>query len=323
MTTFWSWWVITLVALNIGGCAALLWYTARRRPGQPAPDETGHVWDGDLTEYNKPLPRWWIILFYATIIYSVGYLTWYGGWGDYDGASGWSSRAEHDAARARTEAKLATLFAEFDGRPLAELAHDPRALELGSSVFANNCATCHGSDARGARGFPNLADGPFQWGNEPDQVLDTVLHGRTAAMPALGSALGGEQGITETAVYVQSLSGQRTDALLAARGKARFETLCSACHQMDGTGNPLLGAPDLTDGKWLYGGDFDSIRATIASGRNGQMPAHAGIIGESRARLVAAWVLSLSVTARDEAGEAPVDQGDAAAGAPAASAGAP
>src|SRR5690606_16776624 len=178
-----------------------------------------------------------------------------------------------------------------------------RALQLGGSVFANNCATCHGSDARGAKGFPNLADGLWQWGGEPDRVLETILHGRTAAMPALGAALGGEQGITETAVYVQSLSGQKADTLLAARGKARFEMLCAACHQADGTGNPLVGAPDLTDSEWLYGGDFDTIRDTIANGRNGQMPAHAGIIGESRARLVAAWVLSLSA-ARDAQGGA-------------------
>lgn len=301
MSAAWSWFVIALVALNIGGCVALLWYTSKRRAGQHAAEDTGHVWDGDLTEYNKPLPRWWIILFYITIVFSLAYLTWYGGWGDYAGTSGWSSRGELGKDQAEAEARMASLFAEFDQRPLAELVHDPRALELGASVFANNCATCHGSDARGAKGFPNLADGRWQWGGEPEQVLHTVLHGRTAAMPALGAALGGDQGITETAVYVQSLSGQKADPLLAARGKARFETLCAACHQADGSGNPLLGAPDLGDREWLYGGDFDSIRHSIAHGRNGQMPAHADIIGESRARLVAAWVLSLSADPQAEA----------------------
>ena len=318
MSGGWNIFVIVLVVSNVLGCAWLLWWTSRRRPGQPAATDTGHVWDG-ITEYNKPLPRWWIILFYLTIVYSVGYLAWYGGFGTYAGASGWSSAGEHAEASEAAERKLQAVFAAFDEVPLEQLVHDERALKLGASVFANNCATCHGADARGARGFPNLADGRWQWGGEPDRVLETVLHGRTGAMPALGGAIGGEQGITEVTVHVQRLAGQRVDARLAASGKAKFEAVCAACHGAGGTGNPLLGAPDLTDAEWLYGGDFDSIRATIANGRSGVMPAHADIIGEQRARLVAAYVLSLGP---EGSAVALPPGGGAGAGAPARTAGA-
>ena len=303
MSDGWNIFVIALVVGNVLGCAWLLWWTSRRRPGQPAAADTGHVWDG-ITEYNKPLPRWWIILFYLTIVFSVAYLAWYGGFGSYAGSSGWTSEREHAAASEAAEQKLQALFAGFSDQPLEALAHDARALQLGASVFANNCATCHGSDARGAKGFPNLADGRWQWGGEPERVLETVLHGRTGIMPALGGAIGGEQGITEVTVYVQGLSGQRVDARLSAAGKAKFEGVCAACHGADGRGNPMLGAPNLTDAEWLYGGDFDSIRNTIANGRNGMMPAHADIIGEQRARLVAAYVLSLSAGQSDAAAEA-------------------
>jgi cytochrome c oxidase cbb3-type subunit 3 len=245
------------------------------------------------------MPRWWIVLFYATIIYSVGYLVWYPGMGVWAGTSGWTSAKEHDADKAEGDARLAAAFARFDGRSLEDIATDPDALRHGQAIFANNCATCHGSDARGARGFPNLTDDIWHWGGSSDAILTTVLNGRQAAMPALGATLGGEEGITETAVYVQSLSGQTVDPALAAAGKARFAGICAACHGIDGKGNQALGAPDLTDGYWLYGGDFASIREGIVNGRNGMMPAHGPIIGETRARLVSAWVLARSRQAQE------------------------
>ena len=177
------------------------------------------------------------------------------------------------------------------------MPRNAEAVELGRSVFANNCATCHGSDARGARGFPNLVDGDWQWGGEPDTVLATVLGGRQAAMPAMGTVLG-TAGVAATTAYVQSLAGQPVDPALVAAGSAHFQTLCVACHGADGSGNPLLGAPNLTDGTWLYGGDAETISETIDQGRMGQMPAHAALIGEDRARLAAAWVLSQGLAER-------------------------
>jgi cytochrome c oxidase cbb3-type subunit III len=294
MTAFWSWFIAILVASNIAGCVWLLWYTGKRRADEPAEDATSHWWDGDITEYNKPMPRWWINLFYITIVFSIGYLAWYPGFGSFEGYGGWTSAKAHDADRADAESRLAIALAPFDDKPLAELARDPLALAHGRAVFANHCATCHGSDARGARGFPNLTDRSWNWGGDADSILASVSHGRQAVMPPLAPALGSEQAVTETAVYVQSLSGKRVDASLAAAGKQRFVMLCSGCHGVDGTGNMAMGAPDLTDDNWLYGGDFASIREAIVNGRNGQMPAHEPLIGPRRSRLVAAWVYSLS-----------------------------
>lgn len=300
MSAFWSWFIIVLVVINIAGCAWLLWQTSKRPKGESPEDTTGHVWDGDLREYNKPLPKWWINLFYLTIAFSIGYLIWYPGMGRFAGTSGWTSAGEHDADVAAAQEKLAPLFARFEGRPIDEIARDDEALELGRSIFGNYCATCHGSDARGAKGFPNLVDGNWQWGGEPEAILQTVLHGRQAAMPPFAAVLGNDQAVTEVAVYVQSLSGQKVDPALAAAGKPRFAMVCTACHGAEGKGNPMLGAPNLTDRVWLYGGDFDTIRTAIVNGRNGQMPAHKDILGETRARLVAAWVYAQDQASRTD-----------------------
>ena len=294
MTTGWSLYVIILVVLNIVATTWLLWWTARKRKSDGSTAETtGHVWDGDLTEYNKPLPKWWIILFYLTIFYSIGYLAWYPGMGNFAGTSGWSSAKEHDAEKAEADKQLAVAFGRFDGMPIDEIARDEEALAFGSRLFANHCAMCHGSDARGGRGFPNLTDADWQWGGTPEDITTTLLHGRQAAMPALGAVLGGDVGITEVAAYVQSLSGMKADPALAAAGQARF-AVCAACHGPDGKGNPALGAPNLTDDTWLYGSDFATLREGILNGRNGMMPAHAPIIGETRSRIVAAYVWSLT-----------------------------
>jgi cytochrome c oxidase cbb3-type subunit 3 len=293
MSAAWSWYVIALVAINLFGCVWLIRWTGRRRPGDPAPNDTSHVWDEDLTELNRPMPRWWVNLFYLTIVFSLGYLAWYPGLGAFAGRSGWTSAREHDDARAEADAKLEAAYARFEGRPLEEIAQDAEALRHGQAIFANHCATCHGSDARGAKGFPDLTDSIWHWGGAPDQVLETVRQGRQASMPVLGQALG-YGGVTEVAVYVQSLSGQPVDKALAAAGKARFDTLCIGCHGADGKGNVAVGAPDLTDDYWLYGGDYATLRETITNGRQGQMPAHAPLIGEVRAKLAAAFVYAKS-----------------------------
>jgi cytochrome c oxidase cbb3-type subunit 3 len=292
MSTGWSWFVIILTVANILGCVWLLWWTGR--PSKtPEGETTGHVWDGDLVEGNKPMPRWWINLFYLTIVFAFAYLAWYPGLGAFAGVGGWTSRGQHAADVQAAQARLEPVLARFREVPIASLAADPEAVALGRSVFANNCATCHGSDARGARGFPNLADADWQWGGEPDTVLATVLGGRQAAMPAFGPVLG-EEGVKAATAYVESLSGRRADPTLAQAGQAHFQTLCMACLGPDGQGNPLLGAPNLTDATWLYGGDTATIVTTITNGRGGQMPAHAPLIGEDRVRLAVAWVLAQS-----------------------------
>lgn len=294
MSSGWSWYVIVLVALNLAGCVWLLWWTGKSRPGDPGPEDTSHWWDGDLTEYNKPLPRWWLNLFYLTIVFAIGYLIYYPGLGAWAGSGGWTSARAHDVDKAAGDARIAATFAPFAERPLEELAKDANALRLGQSIFANNCAACHGSDARGARGFPDLTDSIWHWGGKPDDVLASVMNGRQAVMPALAAALGGDSEIDATVAYVRSLSGQTADAAQVATGATHFAGLCAACHGADGKGNVLMGAPDLTDAYWLYGGDAATIRETLLKGRNGNMPAHAAVLGPARARVVAAWVYSRS-----------------------------
>ncbi len=293
MSTFWSWFVIVLVVSNIAGTAWLLWWTSRRRPGD-GEQTTGHVWDGDITEYNKPLPRWWINLFWLTIVFAIGYLAWYPGMGNLAGYAGWSSAGEHDAEQSAADARVADAFGRFAAMPVDQVAKDAEALAFGGRLFANHCAMCHGADGRGAKGFPDLTDDDWLWGGSPDAVLQTVLHGRQASMPPLAGAVGGDIGVTEIAAYVQSLSGRKADPGLAAAGKGRFAGICAACHGVDGKGNQAMGAPNLTDDVWLYGGDFASISAAIREGHDGMMPAHQPIIGELRSRLVAAYAWSLS-----------------------------
>ena len=300
MSTIWSWYVIGLVVSNILGCAALLWWTSRPRKGDARPDDTSHVWDGDITEYNKPLPRWWINLFFLTIVYSVGYLFWYGGWGSYQGFSGWTSVGELKQDQAVEDAKLEVTFAPFKGKSIDVIARDPNGVKLGHAIFANTCATCHGSSAQGALGFPNLRDKEWKWGGTPDDVLTSVVGGREAVMPPWGAILtsmGGEDAVQAVVQYVRSMS----DAALghdaqAEKGRPLYEGVCIACHGVDGKGNPALGAPNLTDEVWLYGNSVAQITESIANGRHGVMPPHAPIIGETRARLAAAYVWSLSHT---------------------------
>jgi cytochrome c oxidase cbb3-type subunit III len=294
----WSNYVIALVVLQLVSCVVLLWRTSRRRAGEQEAEQTGHVWDGDLTEYNKPLPKWWINLFYLTILFTIGYLVWYPGLGNFAGTSGWTSKREYAADKAAGDAKLAAALAPYDGKALPELAADPKAVALGHGVFANTCAVCHGSNAQGAVGYPNLADASWQWGGDPDTVLQTVLNGRQAAMPAWGptlTAMGGATAKDDVIAYVLSLSGtEKPAADVLERGQKLFNGICVACHGPQGKGNPVLGAPDLTDDVWLYGKTHAVLLAGIEQGRNGQMPAHKPLIGETRARLAAAYVWSLS-----------------------------
>lgn len=293
-----SWYVIALTALNIFGCVALLLWTAKRRPGDPAPTETSHVWDGDLTEYNKPLPRWWINLFYLTIIFAIAYLMWYPGLGNWAGYANWTSRGQYAAEMGEENARREQLFAGYVGVGIEQLARDPQAVDYGRAIFGNNCAACHGSTAQGAVGFPNLADSSWQWGDTPELILESIVKGRVAAMPQWATALrglGGEQAIDDVVQYVRSLSGVSVaDDRATRRGAGYFASLCVACHGAEGKGNVALGAPDLTDDVWLYGSSPEAIRTGLLEGRQGQMPAQADLLGDTRSRLVGAYVWSLS-----------------------------
>lgn len=301
--TFWSYYVIALTVISLIGATWLLWVTSKKRHAndtQSSTETTGHVWDGDLSEYNKPLPRWWINLFYLTIVFAVGYLIWYPSADKVGGKGNWSSKGQHDAEKAKADAKLQALYARFDGKGIEVIAQDTAALTTGKQVYANNCAVCHGSDAGGAKGFPNLRDAIWKFDGSPEGILTTINGGvnvdggRAAVMPAMAAVLGSEQAVTESAVYVQSLSGMKVDETLAAAGSKSYATVCAACHGVDGKGNPALGAPNLTDNDWMYGSTLEDIKYGINNGRAGQMPAHLPLIGETQARLAAAYVYSLS-----------------------------
>ncbi len=298
--------VIAFTAINVLACLWLMWWTSRSRPAEQAdalPEpaasgggpvgKTGHVWDGDLEEYNNPLPRWWLGLFIVTVLFGAAYLIFYPGLGNFAGVANWSSIARYEAQMAQQRERFEQRLAPLRDKSLRELANDPAAMSTAKNLFGAHCSTCHGSDARGARGFPNLADGDWLWGGPEQSVYETIANGRHGVMPALGAVLG-DTGVNEVASYVVSLSGGRAPADWIAAGKERFAAVCTACHGADARGNPLLGAPNLTDGTWLHGGDFDSVRATITNGRDNQMPAHAASLGESKVRLLAAYVLSLS-----------------------------
>ncbi|HEY5781722.1 MAG TPA: cytochrome-c oxidase, cbb3-type subunit III [Lysobacter sp.] len=299
MTQGWSWWVIAIVAINLVGCVWLLWWTGKRRPGDPKPTDTSHYWDGDITEYNKPLPKWWINLFYLTIVFAIGYLIYYPGLGAFAGVSKWTQQKEHATDKARDDQKLEKTFAPYAGKSIDVIARDPKAVALGRSIFNNTCATCHGSSAQGAIGYPNLSDDIWHWGGSPDRVLQTVLDGREGVMPEWGKVLtgmGGDNAVDYVIAYVRTLSAPASmeNNFMAAQGKSLYNGVCVACHGVDGKGNPELGAPSLADDYWLYGNSTESLRQTISSGRHGTMPAHRQILGETRARLVGAYVWSLS-----------------------------
>lgn len=293
MSSFWSLFIIVLTVVSILATLFLLKKTSSITKEELDTETTGHVWDGDLRELNNPLPRWWLNLFYITIVFAIAYLVLYPGLGNFAGTLGWTSTGQYDTEVAAAEAEYQPIFAAFAERPIAELAGDSAALSAGYNLFVNECAQCHGADARGARGFPNLSDSAWLWGGDTAQIVATITNGRQGVMPPWGAALG-EDGVREAAQYVRQLGGLDHDAALASAGATRFQTFCSACHGLEGKGNPLLGAPDLTDADWLYGSDLESITETIQQGRQNQMPAFKDRLGDERIHVVAAYVYSLS-----------------------------
>ena len=285
---------IALAAIlnTVAAVALLIWMRKRRGEATTTEDTTGHVWDGDLREYNNPLPRWWLWLFVLTVIFAVAYVILYPGLGNNRGTLGWTQQRQWEAMQTEQEQRTAAILAVYRDRGSAELAHDPQALAIGRNLFANNCAACHGSDGRGARGFPNLTDRDWLWGGTPEAIETTISQGRTGMMAPWSEVLG-TKGVADAAAFVLSLSGRKADTGDAAAGRAQFMTYCVACHGPEGKGNQDLGAANLTDDIWLHGGTPERIRETIANGRQSVMPAHADRLGTLRVKLLAAYVQSL------------------------------
>ena len=289
---FWDLYIALLTVLSIVACAVFLKSQSVRKSGPV--ETTGHRWDGDLAEYNNPLPRWWSWLFYLTIAFSIVYLVLYPGLGSsWKGTLGWSQVGQLAEEQQRAEREYGPIYKKFAAAEVDALVRHPEALAIGQKLFLNNCAQCHASDGGGSRGFPNLTAGAFQWGGDVKALKATISDGRTGVMPPFGPALGAE-GVKNVAHYVRSLSGLTADSLRVAFGKELYAQNCVACHGADGKGNPALGAPNLTDRNWLHGSDEPVVIETIAKGRSSQMPAHKALLDEARIHLLTAYVYSLS-----------------------------
>jgi cytochrome c oxidase cbb3-type subunit 3 len=292
MTDFWSGYIIVLALANIVVVSWLLMWTRKMDLSEMAEDgTTGHEYDG-IKEYNNPLPRWWLICFWGSIAFALGYLALYPGLGKFQGLLGWTSHGELKADEAAYDKQFGPLYASFAAIPIPELAKNERAMKVAGRIFANNCAVCHGSNARGGNGFPNLTDHDWLYGGEPEKLVETLTLGRNGVMPAWLDTMG-EQGVREVVAYALSLSGRKVNADLAEAGQARFG-VCAGCHGANGKGNQALGAPNLTDTTWLYGGTQKKVLETVFYGRQNHMPSFAKTLGPERVHLMAAYVYSLS-----------------------------
>lgn len=292
MSNFWSGYIIVLALANIAGVALILMWTRKMDISDLAEDgTTGHEYDG-IREYNNPLPRWWLYCFWGSIVFGLAYLALYPGLGKFQGMLGWSSSGAHAAAEQQYQRQFGGLYAEFARTPIPELARNDRAMQVAGHIFANNCAACHGSNARGGQGFPNLTDQDWLYGGSPEAILQTLQQGRKGIMPGFKETFG-EDGVREVVAYTLSLSGRLVDPELAKAGQARFG-VCAGCHGADGRGNQMLGAPNLTDTIWLHGGSEAQVMHTVLYGRENVMPAFEPILGPERTHLMAAYVYYLA-----------------------------
>ena len=290
-------WSLAIAISTIAGlvaCVLLLIIAARRRvTGAVDDNTTGHVWDEDLRELNNPLPRWWMGLFVLTVIFSLVYLFLYPGLGSATGSLQWTSTGQYQNEQAQARAALVPLYARFAAMDEKQLAGDTQAMGIGERLYLNNCAACHGSDARGSKGFPNLTDTDWLWGGAFADIQKTIAEGRNGMMPPMAEAVGGGQNVRNVAHYVLSLSGSPHDSVAAQLGRSKF-TACAACHGPEGKGNPAIGAPNLADKVWLHGWGEETIAAMVNGGKNNVMPAHASRLTPEQIRVLAAYVWRFS-----------------------------
>jgi cytochrome c oxidase cbb3-type subunit 3 len=288
----WSVFVAAATVVSLVACLLLLAFASKRKiiPNDPT---TGHVWDENLRELNNPLPRWWMGLFIITVLFSGAYLMLYPGLGSMAGSLGWSSTGQLAAEDKAAQAALTPVYAKFKTLSAADLAKDSQAMGIGERLFLNNCAVCHGSDARGSKGFPDLTDGDWLWGGTPELIAQSIAKGRNGVMPPMAAAVGSADDVKNVANYVLSLSGSPHNNVAAEQGKAKFAA-CAACHGLDGKGNQQLGAPNLTDKVWLHGWGEEAIITQINNGKSGVMPAHEGRLSAEQIQVLAAWVWARS-----------------------------
>jgi cytochrome c oxidase cbb3-type subunit 3 len=292
-SNFWSIYVSAITVVSILACALLLWFSGKAKAMTASDNTTGHVWDGDLREMNNPLPRWWVWLFVITIVFAFVYLALYPGLGTYGGKLGWTSAGQHKEEVSKGDAAVAPLYAKFSAMKVEDVSRDPQAKAIGERLFMNNCSQCHGSDAHGGKGFPNLTDADWLHGGTPEKIKETLTLGRMGNMPPMAAAIGTSDDVKNVANYVLSLSKAPHDSVRAELGKSKFAA-CAACHGMDGKGNQALGAPNLTDDIWLHGFGENAIIAMVNNGKVNQMPAQADKLTEAQIHVLAAYVWGLS-----------------------------
>jgi cytochrome c oxidase cbb3-type subunit III len=290
----WSIYVGLVTMVSIIACAVLLQSQSSRRKAKAQVDTTGHVWDEDLSEWNNPLPLWWMWLFYITIVFGIVYLVLYPGLGSYKGYFAWSSSGQYQAEQKKAAATYGPAIEKFVAQDIKAVAASAEARDMGQRLFLNYCSQCHGSDAGGSRGFPSLRDKDWLYGGEPEAIKTSIAEGRTGTMPPMGAAVGNSEDVRDVAQHVLKLAGRTYDELRAHRGKSKFESVCAACHGANGKGNPQLGAPNLTDDIWLHGGSEAAIIESIAKGRKGAMPPHKDFLDAGKIHLLTAYVYGLS-----------------------------
>jgi cytochrome c oxidase cbb3-type subunit 3 len=288
----WSIFIAAATILGLVICLVLLVVASKRKP-MADDNTTGHIWDVDLREMNNPLPRWWVWLFVLTVVFSVVYLVLYPGLGTNAGSLKWSSQGQYDAEIAKARATMAPMYAKFVAMPAEELAKDTQAMAIGERLFANNCAGCHGSDARGSKGFPNLSDGDWMYGGTLDKIKESITNGRAGNMPPMAAAVGSAEDVRNVANYVLSLSGSPHNNVAAQLGKDKFG-VCAACHGADGKGNQTIGAPNLTDKVWLHGWGEQAIVSIVGTGKSNVMPPQARLLTPEQIHVLAGYVWSLS-----------------------------
>jgi len=288
----WSLFIAIATLLSLASCLILLVFASRRKP-MAGDNSTGHVFDEDLVEMNNPLPLWWVVLFVITVLFSFVYVYAFPGLGASPGTLGWTSRGELAAEQAKVAESMAKVYAEFAQQPAEALSREPRAMAIGQRLFINNCSTCHGSDARGSKGFPNLTDADWLHGGTPEKIEETITLGRIGTMPPMAAAVGSASDVRDLANYVMSLSGDPHNAIAAAAGRRKF-AVCAACHSPDGKGNQAIGAPNLADKIWLHGWGEQAIVDMIDHGKTNVMPAQGGRLTPAQIHLLASYVWSLS-----------------------------
>jgi cytochrome c oxidase cbb3-type subunit 3 len=296
-SNFWSVYVAGITLVSILACALLLWFSGKAVAMTANDNTTGHVWDVDLREMNNPLPRWWVWLFVITILFAGVYLAIYPGLGTFAGNAKWSAVGQYEAEVAKGNADVAPLYAKFAAMTPEDMSRDPQAMAIGERLFMNNCSQCHGSDARGSKGFPNLTDGDWLHGGAPDKIKETMMLGRIGNMPPMAAAVGTADDVKNVANYVLSLSNGPHDSVRANLGKEKF-MVCAACHGPDGKGNQALGAPNLTDNIWLHGSGESAITAMVNNGKVNQMPAQGERLSSGQIQVLTSYVWGLSNNAK-------------------------